>query len=344
MNPVVLFQRVLVTRMDMTKPNELQEITTLAKQISKRIVGDEDFVPVPISFCIPGQQQNAVFYATEGTAIGADETEHPLRAVYIAYGGYDPEREPNAVAKIKKKADVDFEGFIEQGVRIEAEVAVYGEGEEEHIVPLTDRPAEATVVNRFSGDQSEFFADLSEFAILMATRNRPNTQPDEALLFESPFRWGVATRKRLGATRLSRADLESAIVLGEGVLTWPSVERNTDRYGFVSLWEEPREGSDNVPLSLAGANGQNGLLVAEILETRESPHMGDTFRHIFPERPATGEIIELGSGVCNVGDDHTVGVEPEEHREIDWMNPAALYRCHFQTVRLLFVPRNSQTE
>jgi hypothetical protein len=31
-------------------------------------------------------------------------------------------------------------------------------------------------------------------------------------------------------------------------------------------------------------------------------------------------------------------LEPDDGRRADWLNPKALYRCHEQTVRLLFRP------
>ena len=35
---------------------------------------------------------------------------------------------------------------------------------------------------------------------------------------------------------------------------------------------------------------------------------------------------------------HNIGLSPDDGRTKDWMNPRSLYRCHEQTVRLIFVP------
>ena len=338
MKASVCFQRVLVARFDSHNPDEALAVSRLAHQCGKRITGDESFASVPIAEFLMSDPQDALFVATEGMAMCDQSNKHPLRAVYIALGMYDPEDDRNAIAQIRKTGDVDFEGFIEQGFRLEADVATNGED----IVRLCDAPVETKVVSRSSGEQSELFAELSEIAILLPSLSQSDRSPEE-LLFESPFRWGVSTLRRLNASSLSKGTLDSALLLGEGVLFWSSVERQTDRYGFVYLSTTPTENAERVPLFVADSAGEYGLLVAEIVESRQSPHMGDTFRHIFPERPELGEIIELGNGVCRVGDDHTVGIEPEDDRAIDWMNPAALYRCHCQTVRLFFVPRGSST-
>lgn len=133
------------------------------------------------------------------------------------------------------------------------------------------------------------------------------------------------------------------IILGEGRLSWPSSERVSDRYGTVMLmvdgdsFVEP-SGYRSIDQSIVG---QRGSLIAEVLETRESSHIGDFFRGLFPETPTVGERIVLGTGTASIekaswGPVDLVGLRPDEYRQSDWLDPKAMYRCHEQTVRLSF--------
>lgn len=79
------------------------------------------------------------------------------------------------------------------------------------------------------------------------------------------------------------------IILGTGVLTWDRYERMTDRYGTVKLAESTAFQHfitfDEAPL------GQHGTLVAVVLDTRRSAHIGDfarAGRRPIPPRSATG--------------------------------------------------------
>lgn len=127
--------------------------------------------------------------------------------------------------------------------------------------------------------------------------------------------------------------------LGEGVLNWSRGERIGDRYGAIHLSSTPG-GEDYATWQDAPA-GTRGTLVAHVLQTRQSSHTGDLFRGIGPSTPEAGEEITLGTGTLFTEMDDGVpriGVEPDDGRETDWMDPAALYRCHSQTVRLEFRP------
>jgi hypothetical protein len=119
----------------------------------------------------------------------------------------------------------------------------------------------------------------------------------------------------------------AAIKLGEGVLNWYRFERQTDRYGSVHL---QAHGGGFVSLAAAPVRTR-GDLVATILETRHSLHIGDLFRGIGPNTPTIGEKITLGTGTLFVDTYDSVdsiGVEPDDGREYDWLDPEALYRCH----------------
>jgi hypothetical protein len=131
----------------------------------------------------------------------------------------------------------------------------------------------------------------------------------------------------------------TATTLGEGVLNWSRYERIGDRYGAIHLSDSPDSEAyatwDDAPA------GTLGTLVAHILQTRQSRHIGDFFRGIGPSVPEPGEEITLGRGTLFTqvdGGVPVIGVEPEDGRETDWMDPRALYRCHEQTVRLEFRP------
>jgi hypothetical protein len=93
--------------------------------------------------------------------------------------------------------------------------------------------------------------------------------------------------------------------------------------------------------------GLPGWLVAEVVATRRSTHVGDWGRGLSPQTPEVGERIVLGRGrlFCQTVDREraypvieAVGLAPEDvdDRDIDWLDPRALYRAHEQTVRLVF--------
>jgi len=131
--------------------------------------------------------------------------------------------------------------------------------------------------------------------------------------------------------------MNTATTLGEGVLNWSRYERMGHRYGAIHLETEPN--SEQYATWQDAPTGTKGTLVAYVLATRQSGHIGDLFRGIGPSTPKVGEEITLGTGTLFAEYDDGVpriGVEPEDGRETDWMDPGALYRCHNQTVRLAF--------
>jgi len=133
------------------------------------------------------------------------------------------------------------------------------------------------------------------------------------------------------------------IELGTGQLTWNTFERRTDRYGSVALMDDAKPGGSGKQIQWAeGAAemaGAFGYLVAYVIETRKSDHIGDLFRGIAPEKPEVDEVIELGPGELFFEEmDGTlyVGLTPLDGRPNDWLDPHDLYRLHQQTVRLAF--------
>lgn len=139
------------------------------------------------------------------------------------------------------------------------------------------------------------------------------------------------------------------VSLGEGVLTWDSCERQTDRYGTVYLMDDGHNSLTAAPSpsiidegSARSNVGRKGKLVAVVKKTRDSTHIGDLFRNIFPRTPKKGAKLTLGEGTLFTdAASHggvIVGLEPDDGRQSDWLDPRALYDAHEQTVELLFYP------
>jgi hypothetical protein len=89
--------------------------------------------------------------------------------------------------------------------------------------------------------------------------------------------------------------------------------------------------------------GLRCTLRALVTETRQSTHIGDLFHGVFPTTPAVGEVITLGTGLLAAGRNAcghmTVGLEPfDDERPTMWLDIHALYRCHEQTVDLMYQP------
>lgn len=146
------------------------------------------------------------------------------------------------------------------------------------------------------------------------------------------------------------------IITGTGIFGWAGEERRSDRYGAFALdrtgydnnGECPQAGWSEHPSALTGLQCH---ITVEVLETRESGHIGDFFRGIFPEKPEVGEIIDLGTGTLFVERDRMewavgglgVGLRPSDGRENDWLDPRKLYRLHDQTVRVTITPTETET-
>lgn len=130
-------------------------------------------------------------------------------------------------------------------------------------------------------------------------------------------------------------DTAGAVVVGTGELYWQSGERISDRYGAVHLNQDDGRAME-IDASLVGKRGR---LVAVIARPLPAFHLGDLARGLQRTGSvAAGDEYELGIGTLFVEpsrDGYTeVGVTPDNGRDIDWLNPAALYQCHGQLVRL----------
>lgn len=84
--------------------------------------------------------------------------------------------------------------------------------------------------------------------------------------------------------------------------------------------------------------GARGQLVAVITGTRPAFHLGDLARGLGADPAAVGDEITLGAGTLFVESSRygttEIGVSPDDGRDDAWLDPAALYRCHDQAVRL----------
>lgn len=132
--------------------------------------------------------------------------------------------------------------------------------------------------------------------------------------------------------------------IGRGRLTWNGRERRSDRYGAVKLMKDGNSLSASVewaPLHIPEEWREKRVrLLARVLETRQSTHIGDLFRGVYPRTPIVGEVISLGEGILRLGrdpsdDTDTVELVPLDWRTHDWMLIRGLYDTHEQTVELI---------
>ena len=132
-------------------------------------------------------------------------------------------------------------------------------------------------------------------------------------------------------------------LVGSGVFGWEGAERRTNRYGAMHLSDRPYDGKDRAKLHidrevLSRLEGKRVRLTVKVTATRESGHVGDLALRIFPERPAEGEVIDLGVGILAIepGYDGTpdLALWPGDGRKAFWMDPRKLYRLHDQSVEV----------
>ncbi len=138
--------------------------------------------------------------------------------------------------------------------------------------------------------------------------------------------------------------LTEGVLIGRGELGWFRAERVTDRYGSVSIYRDGESRLHDDIEKVRPLEGKKGTLKALITEVRESSHMGDFCRDLYPSTPEVGDEVILGQGTLffePLEEDgktlYSVGLRPDDERDSDWLNPKSLYRCHDQTVELFFV-------
>ena len=294
----ISFQRILVTHQDVSDLQVRKAIIGQAMAVAEYFTPYRHWRSVPLSQCLANKQR-VLFFADQGMAM--DGTEPP-RAVYLALGDHLPLATDERY--YQGCSDIDFIGMVDR--------------------------------NQFVGKQSQFFGTFDEIMVLCPVANSDDIDQNPEPVFDRIYRGNVETIES-GPRYFDRSQLQSIAPLGEGVLSIPSHERQSDRYGLVKLSSTSRQ----IHLTLDGVCGQHGTLVAKVIRTRDSNAIGDMFRGIPSVRPKQGELLELGTGICFTEGDDTIGVCPMEEREIDWLEPRALWRCHNQTIRLYFVPSAS---
>lgn len=135
---------------------------------------------------------------------------------------------------------------------------------------------------------------------------------------------------------------ESTMMKATGILSWPAEERRSDRYGMISLFEKDYNSTVTVKVNLdeillGTMAGKQIKITAKVLEARESDHIGDLFRGLFPSTPRVGQVFSLGQGALVVEELEgrpLFGLKPTDNRDTDWFDPKKLYQLHDQTVEL----------
>lgn len=126
--------------------------------------------------------------------------------------------------------------------------------------------------------------------------------------------------------------------IASGIFSWSSLERVSNRYGAISMFSTNYEGTAEAPVeflneSIAALVGKKARLIARVLETRTSGHVGDLFLGIKPSTPNKGDEIEVGVGILR-SDGSSIFLQPDDGRAELWIDPRVLYRLHDQTVAL----------
>lgn len=110
----------------------------------------------------------------------------------------------------------------------------------------------------------------------------------------------------------------SAVVLGVGVLNWHRHERVGDRYGAVNLIHDGEEWPDPVERFAEAPEGKVGSLRAEVVEPRESRHIGDLYHGLIQkEAPERGASLELGHGELFLDPERGLGVRPDRELAVE---------------------------
>lgn len=135
--------------------------------------------------------------------------------------------------------------------------------------------------------------------------------------------------------------------LAHGVFGWDRQERTSLRYGRINIADRGfvtgcvAEPSVDAAV-LRELSGIRVRLVARVVETRTSTHVGDRGLNIYPSTPDVGEEVVLGVGVLdserNADGETAFLLRPGDGRRHFWVDPRLLYRLHNQTVDLFVEP------
>jgi hypothetical protein len=131
--------------------------------------------------------------------------------------------------------------------------------------------------------------------------------------------------------------------VGFGIFIWDSTERRSNRYGSFYLANETFHANAKATPYLMPVTALNGRKVAvscQVVQNRESGHLGDTVLGITPTMPEIGEIVPLGVAILRIepnSEPHCTDIivmRPTDDRTQLWIDPRRLYRLHDQTVYL----------
>lgn len=138
---------------------------------------------------------------------------------------------------------------------------------------------------------------------------------------------------------------EGMTLVGVGILSWNGLERRSNRYGSIHLYNKTYKGEHpGVPvrhdyLTLLRFETKRVRIVAKVIESRESGHIGDIFLGIRPSKTEVGACIDLGIGtletIMNTYDQRPdLVLHPDDGRSELWFDPRLLYRLHDHTVEI----------
>ncbi len=133
----------------------------------------------------------------------------------------------------------------------------------------------------------------------------------------------------------------------QGVFTWYRRERQTNRYGYYYVDNEPSGDGKEIKSffqhlidrdEILRLQGTRCKLTAVVLEARNSSHIGDMNLGLVPSTPEVGATFVLGVGLLDYlledDDDMVIGLKPTDGRKELWTDPRTLYQLHSQTIAL----------
>ncbi len=118
-----------------------------------------------------------------------------------------------------------------------------------------------------------------------------------------------------------------------GIVEWPVTERDTGRYGIITLYDGIGPGSKRKIISNRVTG--YGTLSALVIETRDIVHKGDPRLKILPKRPEINDKFILGKGIISYPDFRSIKLDPLiEIPNKPNMDIESLYNIVNQTVNI----------
>lgn len=150
-------------------------------------------------------------------------------------------------------------------------------------------------------------------------------------------------------------NIKSMTMIGQGIFSWDGVERRSNRYGAVHLYDKTYNGEKpGVPVRVDYAQlkmfeGKRVRIVAKVIESRFSGHIGDLFLGVRPSKTKVGTCIDLGVGMLETPPNAFDGtpdfvLRPDDGREELWIDPRKLYQLHDHTVEIYIQETTDESE